>query len=79
MATSTGKTIGLVLLSFIIILVALQLTPLFFIPLGYISGIRGVVRHPFAEMFGVGSRNFIHFFSFEVLFLRRFWHHVLSF
>lgn len=39
MATSTSKTVGLVLLIFLIALLALRMTPLFFAPFGMFSGL----------------------------------------
>jgi hypothetical protein len=52
MATTTGKTIGLVLGIIVIIFVAIRLTPLIFAPFGWLTGAFHAVRVPNLNHFG---------------------------
>lgn len=49
MASSTGKTIALVLLVLFIVLAAVRMTPLFFAPFGWIRGIKHIFQFPHIE------------------------------
>lgn len=66
MATSTGKTIGLILLVILILLVALRTTPLILAPLGVFSGVFHSVKFPDIDKFYYGPRIF-HFTSYSIL------------
>ena len=64
MATSTGKTVGLILLVIFILLAGLRMTPFFIAPLGIFSGAVHILQTPFEEGHSIGS-----FFPWEPFFL----------
>lgn len=55
MATSTGKTIGLVLLIALIVLISLRLTPLILAPLGVFTGAYHVLKVPSGNLIGFAT------------------------
>jgi RNA polymerase subunit RPABC4/transcription elongation factor Spt4 len=73
MATSTGKTIGLILLVVIIIFLSLRLTPLILAPLGVITGPVHIFKMPGMESINIGpwfpqrwGRSFLSFIFFFI-------------
>ena len=58
MATSTGKTVALILLIAIILLVGVRLTPLFMAPFGLIQSISHAFRLPSVDNFYIGPHTF---------------------
>jgi len=63
MATSTGKTIGLILLIIIILLLALRMTPLILAPFGIFPSVFHILRMP-----EVNCINFGHHYLFNIPF-----------
>ncbi|MBN1274389.1 MAG: zinc ribbon domain-containing protein [Candidatus Aminicenantes bacterium] len=58
MASSTGKTIALVLLVLFILFAAIRMTPLFFAPFGWVRGIKDAFQFPHIETVDFGPRFF---------------------
>lgn len=65
MATSTGKTIGLILLVIVIFLLTWRMTPLIFAPFGILSGVFHTVRIPGVDSIHLPS--VIRFTSYSIL------------
>jgi hypothetical protein len=53
MATSTGKTIGLVLLVLVIVFLSLRMTPLLLAPLGMFTGAAHIIKMPGIEAINI--------------------------
>lgn len=74
MATSKGKTIGLILLVMLILLVAFEMSPFYLAPFGIFSGIFHTIKGVFMKGFGIfnghifGFRPFP-FFSIIIFFI----------
>jgi hypothetical protein len=71
MATSAGKTLGLILLVIIIIFLALKITPLLLAPLGIFSGTYHAIKTPGFESitFGPGGLRWSSFSFFSLVLL----------
>jgi endogenous inhibitor of DNA gyrase (YacG/DUF329 family) len=67
MATSTGKTIGLILLVVLILILALRLTPLILAPFGIFPGISKVICTP--KLPNIGGIDFGPFGFFKFTFI----------
>lgn len=71
MATSTGKTIGLILLVIAIIWLAFNITPFLFAPFGHFSGAFESIRFPNLKTINIGPSMFRYsltsLFSFALL------------
>ena len=52
MATSTGKTVGLILLVLVIVFLSLRMTPLILAPLGVFTGAAHMVKMPGLDAIG---------------------------
>ena len=58
MASSTGKTIALVLLVLFILFAAIRMTPLFFAPFGWVRGVKHIFQLPHIDVMDVGPHFF---------------------
>lgn len=67
MATSTGKTIGLIVLVVIIILLGLRMTPLILAPLGFFPGFFHLIRTPNINGISIWPYKLFTFTSFSIL------------
>ena len=70
MATSTGKTIGLILLVIAIIWLAVNITPFLLAPFGHFSGVFESIRFPNLKTINIGPAfrySLTSFFSFALL------------
>ena len=72
MATSTAKTIGLILLVIIIIFFAFQMTPLILTPFGFFSGFLHLMRGPDISRISFWPYRFFTTTSLSVLYLALF-------
>ncbi len=67
MATSTAKTVGLILLVVLILLIVLQMTPFILSPLGIFPSVWHAVRTPDIRSIHIGPMGLIHFNPLRVV------------
>ena len=66
MATSTGKTIGLIFLIMLILLIVLRMTPLILAPLGIFPAALHLIRIPHLDGIGFGLQKYFSFTSLSL-------------
>ncbi len=67
MATSTAKTVGLILLVALILIVVLRMTPFILSPLGIFPGVWHAVRTPDIRTIHIGPLGYVHFNPLRVV------------